>query len=392
MNQDAKFSVMPVSAKSRYIVLVVLRWKSRVRCFVQWGRSGFCNLDHFNLEVPGCYGDITRLKKIHCEINMRTHVYQTSVRMKSQETETILRYTEVMKEEEKQMEWISGLQKAIDYMEEHLTEELDFAEIAAQAYSSNFHFQRVFSILCGFTLGEYIRRRRLTRAGSELAATDSRVIDIALKYGYDSPESFCRAFARFHGIKPTQARAKKAELKSFSPLSIKLVLEGGTEMDYRIEKRDAFSVVAKRKRFSGGIEITQQSIHETWEECSAAGTIGRLCRYVKPAGIFGDAIVGICFDNPHEGDFDYAIGAACEDGEAAKGLTIETIPANTWAVFKGRGRMPEAFQDLYKQLYTEFFPTSNYEPSGGMCIEVYPSAEVHSEDFSFEIWFSVAPK
>ena len=317
---------------------------------------------------------------------------QTDIRTESQETEMKLLYTEVRKEEEKQMEWISGLQKAIDYIEEHLTEDLDFAEIAAQAYSSNFHFQRVFSILCGFTLGEYIRCRRLTQAGSELASTDSRVIDTALKYGYDSPESFSRAFVKFHGIKPTQARLMKAELKSFSRLSIKLILEGGTKMDYRIEKRDAFSVVAKRKRFSGGSEITQQSIHKAWEECNTDGTIDKLCRYVKPDGVFGDAIVGICFDNPHEGDFDYAIGTACEESEVAEGLTIETIPANTWVVFKGQGRMPDAFQELYKQLYTEFFPTSNYQPSGGMCIEVYPSAEVHSEDFSFEIWFSVAPK
>lgn len=115
------------------------------------------------------------------------------------------------------MGWIDGLQRAIDYIEDNLTEELDYAEIARQAYSSSFHFQRVFGILCGYTLGEYIRNRRLTLAGSELASSDGKVIDVAVKYGYDSPESFSRAFSRFHGITPSQARSRKAELKSFSP-------------------------------------------------------------------------------------------------------------------------------------------------------------------------------
>lgn len=289
------------------------------------------------------------------------------------------------------MGWIDGLQNAIDYIEDNLTEELDYAEIARQAYSSSFHFQRVFGILCGYTLGEYIRNRRLTLAGSELASSDSKVIDVAVKYGYDSPESFSRAFSRFHGITPSQARSRKAELKSFSPLSIKLVLEGGNMMDYRIEKKDAFKVIARRKRFKGTGDITQQSIHSAWEECGKDGALETLCRYITPESVFGNSLVGICFDNPNEGDFDYAIGASYEGGEPAEGLTVEEIPANTWMIFSGTGSMPDAFKDLWKRVYTEVFPTSSYQPSGGMCIEVYKSDEVHSNDFSFEIWLSVAP-
>ena len=102
------------------------------------------------------------------------------------------------------MEWIRGLQRAIDYVEDHLEEEINYKEAAAQAYSSVFHFQRIFSILCGITLGDYIRLRRLTLAGSELASTDCKVIDAALKYGYESPESFSRAFMKFHHISPSQ--------------------------------------------------------------------------------------------------------------------------------------------------------------------------------------------
>jgi AraC-like DNA-binding protein len=104
------------------------------------------------------------------------------------------------------MDWVTGIQKAIDYIENHITEKLDYEEIAENAFSSPYHFQRVFSILCGYTLGEYIRNRRLALAGTELAADKIKVIDAAVKYGYDSPDSFTRAFTRFHGITPSAAR------------------------------------------------------------------------------------------------------------------------------------------------------------------------------------------
>lgn len=105
------------------------------------------------------------------------------------------------------MDWVIGIQKAIDYIEEHLTDEIDYEKVAAQSYSSSFHFQRVFSILCGFTLGEYIRNRRLSLAGAELAGRDVKVIDVALKYGYDNPDSFARAFQKFHGVTPKAAKS-----------------------------------------------------------------------------------------------------------------------------------------------------------------------------------------
>lgn len=289
------------------------------------------------------------------------------------------------------MDWIASLQSAIDYIEANLTEDLDYAEIARRAYSSSFHFQRIFGILCGYTLGEYIRNRRLTQAGSELASSSARVIDVALKYGYDSPESFSRAFARFHGITPSQARANSASLKSFSRLSVKLVIEGGTVMDYRIEKKGPIKVVAQKKRFPQGA-VGKEQIHAMWNQFWKDGTTETLCSYIRPENVFGDAIVGISFDTPDEGGFDYAIGAAYSGGEIAGGLSLEEIPANTWAIFPCVGRMPEAFQELWKKIYTEFFPTSEYQPSGGMCLEVYPSADITSKDYACEFWLSVAKK
>ena len=116
------------------------------------------------------------------------------------------------------MDWITGLQKAVDYIEDHLTETIDYEKVAAQSFSSSYHFQRVFSILCGFTVGEYIRNRRLSLAGTELATSDAKVLDVALKYGYESPDSFAKALRNFHGVLPSQARSNGSMLKSYSAL------------------------------------------------------------------------------------------------------------------------------------------------------------------------------
>ena len=125
------------------------------------------------------------------------------------------------------MDWVTGIQKAIDYVEAHLSETIDYEKVAAESFSSSYYFQRVFSLLCGYTLGEYIRLRRLSLAGAELSNGKEKVIDIALKYGYDSPDSFAKAFQKFHGITPSQARVDGKTLKSFSRLSMKISLEGG---------------------------------------------------------------------------------------------------------------------------------------------------------------------
>lgn len=160
------------------------------------------------------------------------------------------------------MEWITGIQNAINYIEDHITEELDYEEIAKESFSSPFHFQRVFSILCGYTLGEYIRNRRLTLAGAELANTREKVIDVAYKYGYDNPESFAKAFQKFHGIPPSQARGRGVMLKSFSRLSIKVSLEGGSIMNYRIEDKPAMVLTGYKRRFTGSPNDKQGQDHK----------------------------------------------------------------------------------------------------------------------------------
>ena len=292
------------------------------------------------------------------------------------------------------MDWIQGVQRAVDYVEAHITEPIDYEEAAKQAYSSSFHFQRVFSILCGFTLGDYIRMRRLSLAGNELASSGIRVIDAALKYGYDTPESFSRAFTRFHGVTPSQAKHAGAALKTFSPLSVKLVLDGGTTMNYRIETKDAFRLICKKKRISSKEEMTMEEIAPFWQACIADGSIEALCKYIPEENIFKDCIVGASFGrDASEAEYPYAIGAHYNGMPVTEeGLTVEEIPAHTYVVFSCKGKMPEVIQNTYQQICSEFFPTSEYQPCGGTDFEAYPSADVDDPDYACEIWVAVEKK
>lgn len=292
----------------------------------------------------------------------------------------------------KKMDWITGIQRALDYTEEHLTEEIDYEEVAKQAYSSTFHFQRMFSLICGFTLGDYVRMRRLSLAAEELCQTSLKVIDIALKYGYESPESFSRAFIRYHKVTPTAARQGET-VKSFSRLSVKLILSGGKTMDYRIEKKEAFKVICKKKQVNKPQgDTATEDISKFWAECTQNGTIEQICKKGNFDNLKG--ILGICFSGEMvNSGFPYGIGAEY-NGTAAKeeGFDIVEIPAHTFAVFTCKGKMPEAFKKTYQQICTEFFPQSKYEYGNGIELEVYPSDEVQNPDYTCEIWIAVNEK
>ncbi|MGI6262197.1 MAG: effector binding domain-containing protein [Acutalibacteraceae bacterium] len=290
------------------------------------------------------------------------------------------------------MDWITGIQRALDYTEEHLTEEIDYEEVARHAVSSSFHFQRMFGMLCGFSLGDYIRMRRLTLAACDLQQTGDKVIDIALKYGYDTPESFSRAFARFHGINPTEAR-RGGTVKSFSRLSVKLILAGGNTMDYRIVTKDAFQLVCRKKQVNKPQGDTATAdISAFWNECGRDGTIDAICKYADFAQIGG--LLGVCFSGEMDNSaFPYAIGAPYNGTEVKDGrLELVEIPAYTYAVFTCRGKMPDAFRKTYQQICTEFFPQSNYEYGSGVELEVYPSADTQNPDYTCEIWIAVKKK
>lgn len=291
------------------------------------------------------------------------------------------------------MDQITAIQRAIDYTEAHLTDEIDYEAAAREAASSVFHFQRLFSMLCGYTLGDYIRMRRLLLAADELQRTGGKIIDIALKYGYDTPESFSRAFTRFHGINPTQAR-RGGNIKSFSRLSVKLILDGGNLMDYRIEKRDAFKLICRKKQVNKPQGDTATAdISAFWGECSTDGTMEKLCKYASFDNLRG--ILGVCFSGEMANSgFPYGIGAEYNGAPLTDGgFDIVEIPAHTYAVFQCKGKMPDAFKETYKKICTEFFPqSSTYEYGNGIELEVYPSADVQNPDYTCEIWIAVKEK
>ena len=291
------------------------------------------------------------------------------------------------------MNWIQGIQRAIDYVEANITQELDLEDVAAQAYSSSFHFQRVFGILCGFSLGDYIRMRRLSLAGEELSRGNAKIIEIALKYGYDTPESFSRAFTRFHGIAPSEAK-RGGKVRIFTPLSAKLILTGGQKMDYRIEKRDAFQVVCKRKQVDKPQSGTAtREISAMWQEFGADGTLGRLAACI-PAQTVMRGLLGICFSSELDATrFPYGIGAEYDGRPVDDDFEIVDIPASTYAVFTSRGRMPEAFIETYHRIVTEFFPQSaQYEYAENVEFEVYSSENTDDPNYRCEIWIAVHEK
>lgn len=191
------------------------------------------------------------------------------------------------------MDWISGIQNAINYIEEHLTEDIDYEEVAREAACSSFYFQRIFGILCGLSIGDYIRNRRLTLAGDELSASDDKVIDVALKYGYESPESFTRAFARFHGVTPSDAKKDGSKLKSFSRISVKITLSGGSVMNYKIVEKEAFDIIEKVETHSVEDAENSKSIPEFWTRSHKDGTVKTLL----DAATDRTFIFGVCYGN-----------------------------------------------------------------------------------------------
>lgn len=290
------------------------------------------------------------------------------------------------------MDWITGIGKAVDYVEEHICEKIDYEKAAQQACSSVFHFQRVFTAVCGFTLGEYIRMRRLSLAGQEIISTDRKIIDIALEYGYDSPESFSRAFTRFHGLSPAEAR-KQGRILSFSRISVNLTLIGGNTMDYRIEKLDALKIICRRRKFTKpGDDYTNHEIPFFWDECISDGSNEKLAGFISEDSKL-KGLLGICFSNDMTDEsFYYGIGAEYDGNKECGDFEVVEIPAYTYAVFTVKGKMPDAFRETYRRICTEFFTQSDYEYGSGAEIEVYPSADVENPDYTCELWIAVKHK
>lgn len=300
------------------------------------------------------------------------------------------------------MDWITGIQNAINYIEDHITEKLDYEEIAKESFSSTFHFQRVFSILCGFTLGEYIRNRRLSLAGAELARGKEKVIDVAYKYGYDTPESFAKAFQKFHGITPSQARNDGAILRSFSRLFIKISLEGGSIMNYRIEEKPAMLLTGYKRRFCGNPNDKNHQDHNF--ACES-----RVFQYIlEGMSREHENMFQVLTNFDPEGyDFYFAYqlpGWALEDfdedlGEMAKNFDHLQIPAGTYMVCETeRTRWPcDLQEELRRQAVSQWLPGSGYQlreaPEVGMIHWYWEEGNEERNNSRYcELWLPIEKK
>ena len=286
------------------------------------------------------------------------------------------------------MDWVTGFQRALDYIDAHLTEELDITAAAREAACSPFYFQRLFGILCGMSLGEYVRSRRLAEAGRDLAARNITVLDTALKYGYESPESFARAFQRFHGVTPSEVR-RGAHPRSFEPFTVHITLKGGHIMDCKIMEKPALTLLERVEQHTIVDSQNENTIPDFWTRAQADGTLEKLLAQA-PDKTF---VYGVCYGNApsDEKTFDYAIAADC-GGSVPEGFRRTVIPAQTWAVFPCRGPMPKAIQQLWHRIITEYFPSSRYEPTYELDIEAYPDGDMSSPDYTSEIWVPVREK
>ena len=285
------------------------------------------------------------------------------------------------------MGWIEDISNAISYIEANITQELTINDIAKQAWVSPFYFQKGFAMLCGFTVGEYIRQRRLALAGIELISTDDKIIDIALKYGYESPDSFTKAFTRFHGVTPTAVRKDGAVVKSYAPLKIKFSLEGGYIMDYKIMEKDSFTVMGVSKIFK--YEAAATVVPQFWNEHYQTGKGQIVC-----------GMYGINIDEQMGGnEFEYLIADDYNPAkEIPEGFITKIIPKHTWAVFPCKGAMPKSMQEANQKIFSEWLPgCKEYEIAAGYNIELYTNLAqypkgLQDENYYSEIWIPIQKK
>ncbi|WP_202710983.1 AraC family transcriptional regulator [Sporosalibacterium faouarense] len=283
------------------------------------------------------------------------------------------------------MEHLGKLNDSIDYIEENLSKDIDIKKVAEVACLSKFHYQRMFHILTGITVGEYIRKRRLTLAAQELAITNSKVIDIALKYGYSTPESFSKAFSKLHKISPSIVGNSENTLEAYPRLSFNIQLKGAEKMKYKIVEKEGFTIVGKGIRVSTGNGENFKRIPKFWEECNENSLCSKLSEKMGELGL-----MGVCTDMDMENDeFTYMIAIEKPDESLELDLTEIEISASTWAVFEAIGAIPDAIQDVTKRIFSEWFPSTGYKHADGPELEIYYPGDVNDENYKSEVWIPI---
>ena len=282
------------------------------------------------------------------------------------------------------MEWIERLNKTINYMEENLTGEIDYERLGQIACCSSYHFQRMFGYMAGMPLSEYIRRRKMSLAAADLQSGENKVIDVAAKYGYVSPTAFNRAFQGVHGFAPSQAKAAGQTIKSFPPICFQISIKGATQMEYRIEKKEAFRIVGVSAPLDKEIEKNFEAVPQLWGKAAQDGTIPRLSALMnsQPMGVLG---ISACTASAEQWRYYIAVASTAAAGDFEE----YTVPAFTWAIFPGEGS-GISIQQLEQRIVTDWLPTSGYEYADGPDVEVYLDPD--PANTKYEVWIPVVKK
>ena len=281
------------------------------------------------------------------------------------------------------MDWLDRLNDAMTYVEENLTGEITLEGAARRAACSAYHFQRMFPYLAGVPFSEYVRRRRMSAAAMELTEGGAKIVDVAAKYGYDSPTAFNRAFQSVHGLPPSAARNRGAALTAFPRITFTLSIKGEEAMNYRIEEKEAFRIVGYGTKEPMTMEDCFQKVPLFWQQVS--GDIPKLCELMdgsRPLGVLG---VSACDNGTFSG---YYIAVATER-PVPEGMDEYRVPAGTWAVFPCVGPMPSAMQTLQQRIVSEWLPSSGYEYAAAPDIEVYFPGDQSSPEYRSEVWLPI---
>lgn len=286
------------------------------------------------------------------------------------------------------MSWIDGMNDALDYIEANLAGEIDVSKLAQLAACSEFHFQRMFAFIAGVTVNEYIRRRRLTAAAFDLLQKNSKVLDVALKYGYESPTAFTRAFQSIHGVSPSRVRSEGVNLNAFPRITFSLSVKGEKAMNFRIVNKESFRIAGFATHEAMTMEDCFEKTPLFWRKVTAEGGIQKLRTLFEgkePKGILG---VSTCDGGDYSG---YYIAVATE-APALEGMEEYIVPATTYAVFESVGALPEALQKVQQRIITEWLPASGYEYAPAPDIEVYPEGDLSSPNYRCETWLPIIRK
>ncbi len=295
------------------------------------------------------------------------------------------------------MEWLTAIRKSIEYMEAHLGQDIGLEDISRQVHISPHIFGKGFAVMTGYSVSEYIRGRRLYLAALALRDTEKSIFDIALDAGYDTPESFSKAFSRFHGGTPSAVRNGGA-FQTFLPLKIQIKIYGGNQMECKITKMFGMKLIGFQKEFT--TETAYAEIPKFWDETCEKYAYNVYAGN-PPANAYEKALIdncigeyGVCIDDVGGDKFRYLIAGKYTGGEIPEGMALYEFPMGEWAVFECVGAIPEALQTLNTRIFREWLPgNAEFELSGDATVEWYDcTGEKTDPNFRSAIWLPVKRK